>query len=128
MGDYSADHRIGQAFLGAMIEDEIVLPWGEKLVMVTVTSVLTRQRDDVSRQRILVRPMLWLIALRAAPLLQNAARLPFAHPVLSGRIFHCALRDLEVSLATSFRICFSKDSSTTKRSSLAFSPASPLNI
>jgi hypothetical protein len=63
----------------------------------------------------------WLIPLRSAPLLQNPARVSFAYLVFSVRMFHLAparLRAQKFPSATSFRICFSKDSSATKRLSL----------
>lgn len=30
MGVFSADNRVGTALLGAMIEDQILIPWAEK--------------------------------------------------------------------------------------------------
>ncbi len=56
----------------------------------TIPPILAGQRDDVSCQRIFVRPNQRHVTLRAAPLLQHTTRLPLAHPVLSARMFHGA--------------------------------------
>jgi hypothetical protein len=74
---------------------------------VAVAPVLARQRDDVSRQRILIRAMRRLIALCATPLLEDAARLPFAHRTFRAHVPPpCAAQGLEGPSATFFRIAF----------------------
>ena len=93
---------------------------------VAVASVLAGQRDDVSRQRLLVAARHRQIALRSTPTASALGRrivrslhTSCAHVPLRPGV----ARGLEVSLryiATSFKICFSNDNSATKRFSFAF--------
>jgi transcription elongation GreA/GreB family factor len=39
MGVFSTDNRAGKALLGAMIEDEILIPWGEKSRSATILRI-----------------------------------------------------------------------------------------
>lgn len=57
---------------------------------ITVTPVLTRQRDNRGRQRIFVDPPHRRVALGSSPLLQQPTGPTFADPVLRARLCHRA--------------------------------------
>src|SRR5271154_6017773 len=91
---------------------------------VTVAPVLTGQCYDRFRQRIFVDPRDRGIALCPSPLPQQPAGMTLAHFVFFARMLHRTtppLRAQKFPEATSFRICFSKDSSAAKRFSFALS-------
>ena len=97
---------------------------------VAVTTVFTGQCNDCFRQRIFIDPWDRGIALCPSPLPQQPAGMSLAHFVLFERILHRTtppLRAQKFPEATSFRICFSNDSSATKRFNFAFSRSSSFN-
>src|SRR5271157_5004024 len=91
---------------------------------ISVATVFTGQGNDCFSQRLFVDPRDRGIALCPSPLPQQPAGMSLAHFVLFARMLHRTtppLRAQKFPEATSFRICFSKDSSATKRFSFAFS-------
>src|SRR4029077_19463604 len=91
---------------------------------VAVASVFTGQGNDRFRQRLFVDPLDRGIALCPAPLPQQPAGMSLAHFVLFERMLHRTTpppRAQKFPEATSFRICFSNDSSATKRFNFEFS-------
>jgi hypothetical protein len=94
---------------------------------VAVAPVFTGQRNDRFGECIFVDPLDRGIALCSSPLPQQPAGMSLAYLVLFARMFHRTtppLRAQKFPEATSFRICFSNDSSATKRFSFAFSRSS----
>ena len=94
---------------------------------VSVATVFTGQGNDRFRQRLFVDLLDRGIALCPAPLPQQPAGMALTYFVLLARLLHRTtppLRAQKFPEATSFRICFSKDSSATKRFSFAFSRSS----
>src|SRR5271163_2143 len=94
---------------------------------VAVAPVGTGQGHDRCGQRIFGDPRDRGIALCPSPLPQQPAGMALAHCILLARLLHRTtppLRAQKFPEATSFRICFSKDSSATKRFSFAFSRSS----
>jgi hypothetical protein len=94
---------------------------------VSVATVFTSLGNDRFRQRIFVNPRDRGVALCPSPLPQQPAGMPLAYFILFARMLHRTtppLRAQKFPEATSFRICFSRDSSATKRFSFAFSRSS----
>ena len=94
---------------------------------VAVATVLTGQRNDRFGECIFVDPLDRGIALCPSPLPQQPAGMALAHFVLFARMLHRTtppLRAQKIPEATSFRICFSRDNSATKRFNFAFSRSS----
>ena len=94
---------------------------------VSVTTVFTGQGNDHLRQCLFVDPLDRGIALCPSPLPQQPTGMSLAHFVLFLRMLHRTTPPLGAQKfpdATSFRICFSRDNSATKRVSFAFSRSS----
>ena len=94
---------------------------------VAVATLFTGQGNDRLRQRIFVDPRDHGIALCPSPLPQQPAGMALTHFVLFARMLHRTtppLRAQKFPEATSFRICFSRDSSATKRFNFRFSRSS----
>jgi hypothetical protein len=69
----------------------VVKPYGRHCYR-RITALLQKagwQNGKDRMQRIFVRSMQPLVALRGTPLIHQAARLPFAHAVLLTRVPHC---------------------------------------
>jgi hypothetical protein len=67
------------------------------------------------------------VSLRSTPLIHQSASMPLGEFTFLPRMLHRTtppVRAQKFPEATSFRICFSKDSSATKRFSFAFSRSS----
>ena len=91
---------------------------------VSVATILTGQGNDRFGQRLFVDPLDRGLALCPSPLPQQPAGMPLAHCVLFACVLHRTtppLRAQKFPEATSFRICFSRDNSATKRFNFAFS-------
>jgi hypothetical protein len=94
---------------------------------VSVATVFTGQRNDRLVQRLFIDLLDRGITLCPPPLPQQPAGMALAHFVLFARMLHRTtppLRAQKFPEATSFRICFSRDSSATKRFNFAFSRSS----
>src|SRR5271170_5289659 len=94
---------------------------------VSVATVFTGQGNDRFRQCLFVDLRDRGIALCPSPLPQQPAGMALTHYVLFARMLHRTtppLRAQKFPEATSFRICFSRDSSATKRFNLEFSRSS----
>ena len=91
---------------------------------VSVATIFTGQGNDRFRQRLFVDLLDRGIALCPSPLPQQPAGMSLAHFVLFARMLHRTtppLRAQKFPEATSFRICFSRGNSATKRFNFAFS-------
>ena len=91
---------------------------------IPIAPVLAGQRDNRLRQRPFIVAVRRAVPLRAAPLAEQATRLPFGDPVtLLGRRdrLTASVGAQEFPWATSRRICFSSESSATTRFSRVFS-------
>jgi hypothetical protein len=94
---------------------------------VAVATVFTGQCNDRFGQRFFVDPRDRGIALCPSPLPQQPAGMSLAYFVFFARMLYRTtppLRAQKFPEATSFRICFSRDNSATKRFSFAFSRSS----
>ena len=94
---------------------------------VSVTTVFTGQGNDRFGQRLFVDLLDRGVALCPSSLPQQPAGMTLAHFVLFARMLHRTTpppRAQKFPEATSFRICFSRDNSATKRFNLAFSRSS----
>ena len=94
---------------------------------VAIAPIFTGQRNHRFGQRIFVDPLDRGVALCPSPLPQQPTGMPLTYFVLLSRMLHrttSPLRAQKFPEATSFRICFSRDSSATKRFSFAFSRSS----
>ena len=119
----------------ALLVVECPAPLGRSLTPIptdTPVSWVTKitcgvQGNDRFGQCLFVDPLDRGIALCPPPLPQQPTGMPLAHFVLFACMLHRTtppLRAQKFPEATSFRICFSRDSSATKRFSFAFSRSS----
>src|ERR1039458_263221 len=91
---------------------------------IAVTTILARQLDDRSRQRVFIVALGRDVPLRPSPLPQQPARTPLGKPMMpSGMLYRPTppFRAQKLASATSFKTCFSSDSSVTSRRKRAFS-------
>jgi len=91
---------------------------------ISVPPVCARQPDDRSRQRVFVRAIDPFVALCSSPLPQQPAGMSLGYLIRLARMPDRATPPpgaQKFPAATSFKICFSSDSSATSRFSLLFS-------